>query len=328
MTELHRKHPWQSRLKLMFGCGVVASAVMATGEWDDRHHALARGVLPATAAIGQTSGPTKASELVTVRTMADTEAIAPGQTFHLAVIFDIRDKWHTYWINPGSSGAPTSAKVQAPEGFTIGEMRFPRPWTNKDSVGVTYGYEKQAVHFIPVTAPESLDRGEASFTLDVFYLVCQDRCLMGDAKQTVTLPTRPTEDRGTVNKTMASTGSAEDTALLERFRKRLPKPIDALVDGAARLDGSTLVITGRSSEHGATASFLPIERPGISFGKARSTVKADGAFTVRVPVEIKANNMTDGERPKIEGVLTLGRSLDDPSYDVSVALPEHTARGN
>ena len=45
-------------------------------------------------------------------------AIAPGATVTIALREEILDKWHTYWINPGDAGAPTSIDWRLPPGWT------------------------------------------------------------------------------------------------------------------------------------------------------------------------------------------------------------------
>ena len=37
--------------------------------------------------------------------------------------------WHSYWKNPGDTGIPTEIDWQMPEGFHVGELRWPTPKT-------------------------------------------------------------------------------------------------------------------------------------------------------------------------------------------------------
>ncbi len=126
------------------GGGVLGGLVLAVGS-------AAYGQNPL---LGQGAGHKTAEELVAVRTVADVVSIAPGQTFHLAVIFDIEPQWHIYWKNPGEGAPPPSLAIEVPKGFEVGEVRWPRPIAVESLIGPTYVYENQAALFVPITAPD------------------------------------------------------------------------------------------------------------------------------------------------------------------------------
>jgi DsbC/DsbD-like thiol-disulfide interchange protein len=50
-------------------------------------------------------------------------AVAPGETFTIVLRQNIREHWHTYWINPGDSGEPTELTWAAPAGWRIGPIQ-------------------------------------------------------------------------------------------------------------------------------------------------------------------------------------------------------------
>ena len=60
-------------------------------------------------------------------------AIAPGQSFWVALEFDIRDGWHTYWRNPGDSGQATQARLAAAAGIHGGRHRLDHAASLRDS---------------------------------------------------------------------------------------------------------------------------------------------------------------------------------------------------
>ena len=60
------------------------------------------------------------AELIT-----EYESIQPGQDFVVGVRLKIDPTWHTYWINSGESGFPTTIKWELSEGFEAGPMQFP-----------------------------------------------------------------------------------------------------------------------------------------------------------------------------------------------------------
>lgn len=122
---------------------------------------------------------------------ADVATIAPGQTFHLAMQYDIIPEWHVYWVNPGDTGLATTLEVKAPEGFIVGPVHYPGPH-RFESAGdlVSYGFEKRATLIVEVTAPETLKTGQTvRFGLHSDWLVCKTACLLGQADTFLTLKT-------------------------------------------------------------------------------------------------------------------------------------------
>ncbi len=246
-----------------------------------------------------------AESLVTVRLLTDTAPISPGMTFHLAVVFDISEHWHIYWQDPGEAGAPTSISLVAPKGFIVGEPRFPRPTAFQEEIGQTYGYENQAVIFIPVTATADLAPGAITFHADIDYLVCREHCLIGSARRSLTLEI--TTDPSIAGPKI----DAADSAILKRFLSRLPEPLDRLESAEARFETGKLTVTGpmRGFE---SVEFFRIEPPGIEYGKTEITV-ADGRFHIATPVAVRTTNAPN--RPIVlAGVVALGSDPDDPCY--------------
>jgi hypothetical protein len=43
--------------------------------------------------------------------VAETRSIVPGRSFHIALRQRIEAGWHTYWVNPGDAGLPTTIAV-------------------------------------------------------------------------------------------------------------------------------------------------------------------------------------------------------------------------
>src|SRR5260221_6217540 len=83
-------------------------------------------LLPSPAAF-PLSGNVVATDNVKAHLVSEVSAIAPGQSFWVALEFNIRDGWHTYWRNPGDSGQATTLKWQLPPGFTAGDAPLADP---------------------------------------------------------------------------------------------------------------------------------------------------------------------------------------------------------
>lgn len=255
-------------------------------------------------------------QLVQTRVVSPAQRLQPGRTFEIAVVFKIARGWHIYWEHPGDAGAATAVTVRAPAGFTVGATRFPRPQTFQEPDGTTYGYEREVALFVPVTTPASLDPATpVTFRIEVFFLVCRERCLMGTYHASLTLPAPVPV-------------STTDRRMLDRFAARVPRSLPALRGTAARLvdvgdDGVRLVLTIPAA--GAEAvEILPIPGPGVEPGAAKVERRGDW-FRVEVPVEIRPHN-AEGNEMRVRGVLGFGRDPEGVSYAFSVPVPTATRR--
>ena len=138
---------------------------------------------------------------VHVELVAERASIVAGETFWVALHQRIAPGWHTYWMNPGDSGEPARIDWALPPGFSAGEIAWPAPERIPVGPAMSYGYSREVVLPIPVTAPTDLSpdapvtlRGTAS------WLVCEKICIPEEAPVTLTLavargPARP-EPRG------------------------------------------------------------------------------------------------------------------------------------
>ena len=59
--------------------------------------------------------------------ISEYKEVSPGQVVTVLLRTLIRPKWHTYWQNPGDSGAPTTMDWILPDGFKAGEIQWPYP---------------------------------------------------------------------------------------------------------------------------------------------------------------------------------------------------------
>src|SRR6266436_307023 len=189
------------------------------------------GLLLASPAAFALSGNVVATDNVKARLVSEASAVAPGQSFWVALEFNIRDGWHTYWRNPGDSGQATTLKWQLPPGFTAGDIVWATPHRFEIPPLVNYGYAKHAVHLVNITAPKGLQPGNPIvLSAKASWLVCSDVCIPEDADLQLKLPV------GT------QTGAVDpaDAALFTAARSDLPT--EQLAATTARIQGDQLVI--------------------------------------------------------------------------------------
>ena len=97
--------------------------------------------------------------------VSDVSPVAPGQTFHVVVVFKIEPKWHIYWKNPGEGAMPPRIALEVPPGFEVAPLRWPRPTLVETTIGPEYCYYDEVALFVPVKAPPHLDGGQAALEL-------------------------------------------------------------------------------------------------------------------------------------------------------------------
>ncbi|HTD74684.1 MAG TPA: thioredoxin family protein [Steroidobacteraceae bacterium] len=224
------------------------------------------------------SGNTVATDNVKARLVSEVAAVGPGQAFWVALEFDIRDGWHTYWRNPGDSGEPTKLAWQLPPGFTAGDIVWTTPHRFEIAPLVNYGYAKHAVHLVQVTAPKDLKAGAPlSLSAKANWLVCSDVCIPADADLQLTIPAS------------AGAGGIDPAAaaLFSTARGELPSAQPAPT--SARISGDKLIIT-LGGEWGATLSqitslsFFPYDEGGIEYATPQTLTRTKEALELSMKI--------------------------------------------
>ena len=129
------------------------------------------------------------ADYATVELISEYDAVVPGQSFDLAVRFDLEEHWHIYWKNPGASGLSTTIDWVLPESIEAGEVQWPAPERIQLGGLVNYGYEEEAVFIVTLQAPEDLKLGsDLAITANLFWLICKETCLPGEAALDLVLP--------------------------------------------------------------------------------------------------------------------------------------------
>jgi thiol:disulfide interchange protein DsbD len=254
------------------------------------------------------------AEVVRVRARADVPRIEPGATFHLAFVFEIQEKWHVYWRNPGEGAAPVEIRIEAPPGFAVGDIRWPRPVVIPGPLGDSYGYEHSAVLFVPVTAPVELGDGTAAFHADLAWAVCREVCRFGTARKSIRLPTGASSP--------GDPSIASPDPIVVEHARRLPLALAEVSGGAIEFDGRLLTLTGPASGRDGI-SFFPDRSPGVTYGPANSRIVND-RFLIEMEIDLNANNAL-GRPMQLGGLVAVGMKPDDPCYEfsrpVEVSLP-------
>ena len=236
------------------------------------------GLLLASPAAFALSGNVVATDNVKARLVSEVSTVAPGRSFWVALEFNIRDGWHTYWRNPGDSGQATTLKWQLPPGFTAGDIVWTTPHRFDLPPLVNYGYAKHAVHLVNITAPKDLKPGTPLvLSAKAGWLVCSDVCIPEDADLQLKLPA--SSEAGAVD--------PADAALFTAARGELPSAQFAAT--TARIQGDQLVIA-LGKEWGATLpqikslAFFPYDEGGIEYAAPQTLTRTQDAIELAMEV--------------------------------------------
>ncbi len=147
--------------------------------------------------------------------VSDRDSIEAGESFWVAVHFDIIEGWHTYWQNPGDSGNAPRIHWRLPPGFTASEIHWPYPTRLPVGPLMNYGYSDEAWLLVRMTAPDVITSELATLNADVHWLVCQEECIPEEGRLSLTLAVT---DPGTSH-------PSQWQADLQRVQQHLPQAI-------------------------------------------------------------------------------------------------------
>jgi thiol:disulfide interchange protein DsbD len=149
---------------------------------------LALGLFAPALGFAQSGALPDAQPKVQASLIPEHSALAPGGTVTVALNEVIRKDWHTYWVNPGDSGAPTSIKWHLPEGWSADPIQWPYPKRLPVGPLMNFGYENQVALLSDLKAPADAKLGDnAQITADVMWLVCSDVCIPEETHLTLPL---------------------------------------------------------------------------------------------------------------------------------------------
>ena len=236
---------------------------------------------------------------VTVELVSEVAAIAPGQTFWLALHQRIAPGWHTYWMNPGDSGEAPRIEWSLPPGFTVGEFAWPLPDRIPVGSAMTYGYSESVVLPIPVTPPADLEPGtRVRLKGQASWLVCEKICIPEEAPIALTLPVV----RGTP--ALDTRGST----LIAAARRSIPtqSPWRAWFASTTQDVTFTIDAPGLVADRISEVWFYPARWGAIDLA-APQRVRVG---TSGIKIDVARGPLTEAAAAPIEGVLALVERLD------------------
>jgi thiol:disulfide interchange protein/DsbC/DsbD-like thiol-disulfide interchange protein len=241
------------------------------------------------AAALESAAVTSAHDTVTL--ISDTDAIAPGTPFRIALRIRLAPGWHTYWRNPGDAGVAPQVKFILAPGATAGPIDWPVPRRLAEGSLITYAYTGNVV--LPITITLGSSTGPVEAQAD--WLVCKDICVPEQGRFRLNLPA----------------GKPAPSAQAPLFRQAdMARPTDFA--GQARIAPDGRLWVGEDALQAASAWFIP-GTPGVIDNAAPQHLSVrDGGFVL-------ALTPASGFRPDagLEGILLVtDRSGRQQAFDL------------
>ena len=258
---------------------------------------------------------------VEVDLLADKSAAEPGKTIIVAVRERIEPGWHTYWINPGNSGEPTSIEWNLPQGFSAGSILWPIPHVIPVGPLAEYGYDDEVVLLTEIQVPGKTEGDSITLSAKVSYLVCREICIPEEKHVELTLPVKSD-----------GTASLSDfAAQIEKARSALPKQLPGTASYSTNRAKESLRLTVSTDEallKGVkSARFFPSTWGSVS-NPAPQPMKISGG---QLTLDLKQGD-TKETPEKLEGLIVLTRGGGESGrtgYTVSASKgPDSAAAGS
>jgi len=207
---------------------------------------------------------------VSISLVAETRSIVPGRSFHLALRQQIEAGWHTYWLNPGDAGLPTTIDWSLPPDFKAGPILWPQPKRIAYGPVVDYGYENEVLLPVDIDVPSTVALGtNVVIAGHASWLVCSDTCVPEDADLSISVP-------------VAAVTEA-DPAWAERFasvRARLPLRNPFPTTASVSAENITLHIAMGDAKKLRDVMFFPVDRDVIDNDAPQTPVAGTEGLTL------------------------------------------------
>ena len=186
---------------------------------------------------------------VSAQLLAGVSAVQTGKEFLLGVNLTMAPGWHTYWRNPGDSGAPIKLAWELPDGVTIDQLGWPIPERIAYGPLTNLGYHGSVLVPMKVHVDPSFQEMAVTLRLNGKWLVCADICIPESASLELVLP-------------VSTSQAVEDPAtggILEAVINALPRSMPGI--SSAHLIDNRLTIdvhfTGLQAADIEQLDFLP-----------------------------------------------------------------------
>jgi thiol:disulfide interchange protein len=248
--------------------------------------------------------------------ISEVSSIKAGESFWVALRQEIRPGWHTYWRNPGDSGAPTELHWELPSGFSASDIHWPYPERVPYGPLMNFGYHGTVIFPVQITVPDSISTGEVTLRAKGEWLVCADICIPEDADLEL--------------KILVSGGeSVVDDDNIEAFRsarQRLPKEISTTASYTSVAESITLSVamSGLSESRLESIDFFPYEEGVLDFPAPQTLSMTTSGFQL----VLKPGYAFKPESSSLDGILVVTEDAGSTLQTAFTVQPSGSGSGS
>lgn len=276
---------------------------------------------------------------VRVALVSDHDAVEPGQTFQVGVLFQLDPEWHVYFRNPGEAAVGTEVELRS-ERASFGPIGWPIPERLVDPSGLitTFGYEGEVLLGAEARAAADAS-GEVRVEATADFLVCRVDCIPGRVELHRTLavgaPQPAAEEerrriaatRAALPRTPEEAGARVDFVLEQRAlrpgdRARAAFSVVTCAGPAAEGDRC---LRPSAPEAGASSAFFPDRTPGVSIAVKAVRPHPSAYAGAVIDLELEAGPDDPGADQIVSGLLSLQTDDGPLALEVRGELPRARA---
>ena len=243
-----------------------------------------------------------------VRLLSEVSALAPGQSFSVALKLTHPKGWHSYYLNSGLIGESLKVKWTLPEGYKAQYLGWPTPHLSESFGFQTIGYEGTVHHLYQITPPKNLSIGESiELSAHATWQICDNSgCIPEETTQTLSLPIAE-----------SSTIDSAVTSEFENARAHYPLAKNNLSIKSTETSGTITVVVSPAGNLNPDSLQFFDEDEQVSVQAPHVATKIDDTITLKLP----RNAGNDFAEPgpildSLKGILSDGKT----SYLVSSPL--------
>jgi thiol:disulfide interchange protein DsbD len=209
-----------------------------------------------------------------VRLLSEATGAQSSGTFWLGLHVALQEGWHTYWVNPGDSGAPARIQWTLPPGAEAGDIMWPAPHRLLNPPYADYGYENEVLLLVPITT-SGLPTGQSvTVAADVRVLVCKDICVPERSTVSLSIP---------VSRSPAP--DADVAALFRAARQRAPGQTPASWRMQATARDRHVELTIEAADPPRTIEFFPVRPVEIQNAAAQAYARLSNGMSLVLQVD-------------------------------------------
>ena len=231
--------------------------------------------------------------------VSEQASIEPGQSFWVALHFDIIEGWHTYWKNAGDSGNPPTIQWTLPDGFEASDIHWPYPERLPVAPLMNYGYSNESWLLVRMTAPQNLDADNVTLNASADWLVCKEECIPEDGKFSLSITT-------------ATPGNSQRSNWYQRFQaaqQQVPQaaPWNSSINVQPEIIELSIKFSNNQAQQVSDIYFFADEY-GIAEHAAEQTTVVDGD---RISIRIPRGDLMGQPLDTLKGVVVFNKTLAD-----------------